>query len=216
MPGCEIDHIVVAAASLEEGVRFVRERLGCDIPRGGRHPYMGTHNSLMRLGSVSFFEVISIDPDAAKPNWPRWFELDEPEMQAQLATSPRLVTWVVRVPDIEARARASTVALGPILPLNRDALTWRLTVPEDGRRPGNGVLPHLIAWDHGARPWERMAECGCRLEQLKLRHPNPDAIGAALRSIGAEGLTTVEVEYADEPGLTARIRLVSGEIVELE
>ncbi|MEE8364674.1 MAG: VOC family protein [Gammaproteobacteria bacterium] len=43
--------MVIAADSLEQGVDYVRSTLGVDIPRGGVHQTMGTHNHLMQLGN---------------------------------------------------------------------------------------------------------------------------------------------------------------------
>src|SRR4051794_22010223 len=93
-----LDHITVAAQTLEQGVEHVRQCLGVVVPPGGQHPLMGTHNCLMRLGDDLFLEIIAPDPDAS-PQRTRWFELDDPGMRGRLSRSPQLVTWVVRVPD---------------------------------------------------------------------------------------------------------------------
>lgn len=92
MTACELDHIVVAAASLKQGVDYIRERLGVEIPAGGKHALMGTHNHLMRLGGTCFLEVIAVDPQAPRPERTRWYTLDDPALQAQLSQSPRIVT----------------------------------------------------------------------------------------------------------------------------
>ena len=60
-----IDHLVIAAETLEQGAEYVLKMLGVDIPFGGVHPKMGTHNLLMQLGNTLFLEVIAINPDAA-------------------------------------------------------------------------------------------------------------------------------------------------------
>jgi glyoxalase-like protein len=215
MSRCELDHIIIGAASLAEGVRFIQERLGVTIPPGGKHPDMGTHNHLMRLGERAFLEVISIDPDAPAPGRPRWFELDRPAMQARLAEGPQLVSWVIRSPDVVATAQASAFAVGEVTALRRDALTWRLTVPEDGSIPGEGVMPHVIEWDGGARPWERMADRGCQLEALVITHPQPELAWAGLCSLCAKGIDGVHVKQGEAPGLAAQIRTPTGEIVML-
>ena len=49
------DQMAMGALTLGEGKRFVNERLGVDVPFGGTHPLMGTHNCLTRLGGDSFF-----------------------------------------------------------------------------------------------------------------------------------------------------------------
>jgi len=212
---CVLDHIVIGAASLAEGVAYVRDKLGVAIPPGGKHALMSTHNHLMRLGEGAFLEVISIDPDAPAVARPRWFEMDQPAMRARLANGPGLITWVIRSPDIEATVKAAPEPVGAITAASRDALSWRITLPHDGRIPGDGVLPHVIQWDDGARPWERMAERGCRLEALALGHPQPERIAAALRALGADQIEGVRVTEAATPVLTARILTPSGAVATL-
>ncbi|MEO7742546.1 MAG: VOC family protein [Usitatibacter sp.] len=46
----ELDHLVIAAATLEEGVRYVEAQLGVTMGPGGKHATMGTHNRLLSLG----------------------------------------------------------------------------------------------------------------------------------------------------------------------
>jgi len=53
-----LDHLTVAALTLEQGVEHVRRCLGVVVPSGGAHPLMGTHSSLMRLGEAVFLEII--------------------------------------------------------------------------------------------------------------------------------------------------------------
>jgi hypothetical protein len=53
----ELDHIVVAAATLEDGEAFIAARTGATPQRGGKHVTMGTHNSLLRLGERTDLEI---------------------------------------------------------------------------------------------------------------------------------------------------------------
>jgi hypothetical protein len=212
MPSCELDHIAIGAATLEEGVRFIRDRLGVTIPPGGKHPLMGTHNHLMRLGASSFLEVIAIDPAAPAPSRPRWFGLDDPAQQARLRDSPRLVSWVLRTDDIERAAGGCAVPLGDVLRVTRGDLSWRLTVPADGNTPDGGTIPHLIQWDGGVRPWETMADLGCSLESLTLRCPDPVEFRGVLQSLGADVFDFIQIEQSTEPALSARIR-IGGSVV---
>lgn len=205
MPRCELDHIVIGAATLADGVRFIREKLGVEIPPGGKHPLMSTHNHLMRLGDNAFLEVISIDPDAPPPSRPRWFNLDDPAMRARLVERPRVIAWVIRSPDIAATVEAAAYPPGEITAATRDALSWRLTIGADGAIPGDGVLPHIIEWDGGARPWERMADRGCRLEALIISHPEPESVSMRLRSVGADEIGGLQVKAGGAPGLQLRI-----------
>src|SRR3981189_2018524 len=72
-----LDHLVIVAPSLEPGGAHVREQIGMDRQAGGKHPEMGTHNLLLRLGDGVFLEVIAVDPAAGTPAGPRWFGLDD-------------------------------------------------------------------------------------------------------------------------------------------
>ena len=62
-----LDHLVVAAADLEEGTRWVEERLGVGLEAGGRHTLFGTHNRVLSLGPDCYLEVIAVDPEAPPP-----------------------------------------------------------------------------------------------------------------------------------------------------
>jgi len=210
-----LDHIVIAAQSLDAGVRFIREKLDVDIPPGGRHESMGTHNHVMRLGRSSFLEVIAIDPAGRNPDRPRWYGLDDPAMRARLRGGPSLISWVVRTPDIVAAVDAAAIPLGTITPVSRGALSWRLTVPDDGHMPGGGTIPHLIEWDEDLRPWESMADLGCSLAALTLADPDGDWLSDVLRSLGAEALPFVKVLEGGPPRLSAKIVTPSGRIAQI-
>jgi hypothetical protein len=216
LAACELDHIVVGAASLEAGARYIREKLEVDIPRGGKHARMGTHNCVMALGAGTYLEVIAIDPEAPAPERPRWYALDDPSMRALLEVGPRVITWVVRVADIIGAVKSAPVSLGAVEPFTRGELAWRLTVPEDGRLPGGGVIPHAIEWDRGLRPWEAMADPGCRLVELALTSPDTERVAATLSALGCSGCSTiVSLHPGDVPGLVARVTKPSGDIVSL-
>ncbi|HEV7915404.1 MAG TPA: VOC family protein, partial [Albitalea sp.] len=102
-----LDHLVVAARTLDEGVHWCEATFGIAPQAGGRHPSMGTHNRVFSLASSRFpkayLEIIAIDPQAAAPGRVRWFDLDAPALQAQLAEGPQLIHWVMRCDDIDAQ-----------------------------------------------------------------------------------------------------------------
>ena len=45
-----LDHLAVVCRSLEEGTSYVEAVLGVEMSPGGKHPAMGTHNTLCRWG----------------------------------------------------------------------------------------------------------------------------------------------------------------------
>ena len=131
MPGpARLDHLVVAARTLEEGAAWLEGRLGVGLHPGGEHPAFGTHNRLLSLGE-SYLEVIAVNPDAPAPPRPRWFGLDTPQMRERLAHGPALIHWVAAVPGLPDHP--------DVLALSRGENRWRLTVPASGELPGGGV-----------------------------------------------------------------------------
>src|SRR3954451_12396464 len=90
MAPAEIDHLVIAAASLAEGVAWCEATLGVTPAAGGAHPLMGTHNRLLNIASDAFprayAEIIAIEPGKApsRPKTRRWFDLDDAALQAAL------------------------------------------------------------------------------------------------------------------------------------
>ena len=53
VPTAMLDHLVVAADTLDQGAAYVRDRLGVSPAGGGTHVAMGTHNRVLKLGRGS-------------------------------------------------------------------------------------------------------------------------------------------------------------------
>jgi hypothetical protein len=168
---------------------------------------MGTHNALLGLGPRFYLEVIAVDPAGAAPARPRWFDLDEPRMKAALAEGPQLIHWAVRTADI-ASAVKRLPDLGVVTPMARDTWSWRITIPDDGHRPGRGLVPTLIQWSGDKHPADRMPDSGRRLTLLAGEHPEPAAIRAQIAALGLS--ETLKVTYAKSPRLAAMIRTPRG------
>jgi hypothetical protein len=212
-----LDHLVVGAATLEQGVAWCESTFGVTPGPGGRHAFMGTHNRLLRLVGDppltlpdAYFEIMAVDPQAPPPARPRWFGLDRPEVQAALAQAPRLLHWVVRTDDPEAlRSRWAWLGLdpGPVESAERATphgpLRWRITIPPDGIPPGDGCVPALIAWA-GPHPAARLDPDAClRLVDLRwscpARLPGRLRVGAAL-DLPAEGAGVLSADLAGPRG----------------
>jgi hypothetical protein len=209
-----LDHLVVAARTLDEGAAWLQARLGVPLAAGGRHETMGTHNRLLSLGPGRYLEVIAVDPEAGAPPRPRWFELDAPAMRERLARSPALIHWVARTDDIGHAIEATASGHCEVLAATRGDFRWRIGVPPSGSLAQDGVVPTMIQWDGGGHPSERLPDAGCRLEALVLRHRDAPATLHMLRLAGLDAAEPVEAEAAGH-GLRARIRTPKG-IVELE
>ncbi len=186
-----LDHIVIAARSLEQGAEYVRARLGVSAPMGGCHDKMGTHNLLMQLGSA-YLEVIAIDPAAAAPpSYPRWFGLDDPQVKARAAQAPFLLTWVVGVPDLDAAIASCSYDVGKPVAMARGVLRWRIALKDDGALAAGGLAPLLIEWPPGPHPSAQMADLGCALDRLELITAQPADVAAQLASVGADHLAQI-------------------------
>lgn len=206
MSSC-IDHLIITAPSLEAGAAFVRQTLGVAPGPGGKHPRMGTHNLLLRLGEGLFLEVIAIDPDAPGPARARWFGLDRLRPDSQ----PSLAGWVARTDDIRGAAAASTEDLGKIEPMTRGALDWHITIPDDGELPLGGAAPALIEWHAPVHPATTLQDHGLSLVRLEIFHPEPERISRLLRAIDFNGAVSVfPTPTSKSPYLIAQIETAHG------
>ncbi len=203
-----LDHLVIAAVTLADGIDNLATMMGVTPVPGGKHATMGTHNALLRLGGETYLEIIAIDPDAPKPPWPRWFGLDDIALQAELTERPRLVGWVARTNDIEAAAAAAPLPLGTVQPMQRGDYRWRITIPDDGARPGKGLVPMLIQWDVPTHPAEQLPKSNVTLAQLAGTHPEPAPLRAALTALGLEGV--ISISYDRDTRFAAMLRTPRG------
>lgn len=203
----EIDHLVVACADLDQGSAWARQTLGVEPVAGGQHATMGTHNRLLKLGPRVYLELIAIDPAAPRPAQPRWFDLDNAELQARIAQSPQLVTWVAATDDLYA-ALAAVPMLGEAVPFTRGDYAWRFALTEGGRLNFGGVLPHAIEW-RSAHPAERLPASDCALLALELAHPAASSIVPLFRALKLMGPVQIS---AGPRLLRARLATPRGEI----
>jgi len=210
VPRATLDHLVVAAESLEQGEDHLESLLGVRPRRGGKHAAMGTHNSVLRLGDRSYLELIAIDPDGIRPDRPRWFDLDRPSMRASLALGPRLIHWVARCADIEASRQISPDEHGRVYPMTRGPYSWRITIPDDGHLPGGGLIPTLIQWAGEKHPVDALADDRIGLVTMAGAHPEPATIRAALGNLGVADM--LKVTYAVTPRLAAMLRTPRGTV----
>ena len=66
-PAATLDHLVVAATTLADGIEYIAEITGVTPQPGGKHAAMGTHNALVRLSARTYLEIIAIDPWGPAP-----------------------------------------------------------------------------------------------------------------------------------------------------
>ena len=201
----QIDHLVVMAASLDEGVQWCEDTLGITPGPGGEHEKYGTHNRLFKIASpqfpLAYFEIIAINPLAVIPKRaqvPRWFDMDNPTLQKAVTQGPRLVHFVSSTEDVKAARhvlRTQGIERGQVVHASRKSskgtLNWQITVREDGERLFNGCLPTLIQWGKPdatdplrLHPRNSLPRSGVTLQSLTVSHPSGAKLQAAFDAIG--------------------------------
>ena len=228
----QIDHLVVAAHTLEQGVQWCEATLGITPEAGGEHSQFGTHNKLFKIATpahpLAYFEIIAINPGAkgpANPNAKRWFDLDNPELRAAVAQEPRLVHFLAGTDEmLPARIALKGLGIdrGPAMPASRHSrkgvLHWQITVREDGYRLFEGCLPTLIQWGKPddaeplrLHPRNSLPRSRVSLDSIAVSHPSAAKLQAAYESIGLEGITI----EAGEANLVANLQTPKG-LVQLQ
>ena len=211
-----IDHLVIGADDLAQGIAYVKECLGVDMPYGGLHVKMGTHNHLMQLGDNVFLEVIAINPGTEPPENPRWYGLDDPFVRRQIKAQPALLTWVVNTKNIDEFLQQANFSFGKAELISRGNLSWYFGLPDDGRLLAGGMLPYVIEWQTDLHSSTNMADVGCRFQGLEIYHPHPSWLQSVLASICAEDHVKIYalpknrapylVAYIDTPQGTKELR----------
>jgi len=212
----QIDHLVVAATSLEQGVQWCEAVFGITPALGGEHALFGTHNRLFKIAtpkfSMAYFEIIAINPEAVRPKKTttlhphRWFDLDNPELQKSISKEPRLIHFVASTPDIKAARmalRMEGIDRGPVIhaerQTNKGILHWQISVRADGQRLFDGALPTLIQWGKPdateplrLHPRNTLPRSGVTLQSIDITHPSAEKLQAAYASIGLNGISISE------------------------
>ncbi|WP_396436556.1 VOC family protein [Limnohabitans sp.] len=201
----QIDHLVVMAASLDQGVQWCEATLGISPGPGGEHEKYGTHNRLFKIASpqfpLAYFEIIAINPEAVIPKRaqvPRWFDMDDAAVQKAVAQGPRLIHFVSSTEDVKSARhllRTQGIERGQVVQASRKSrkgtLNWQITVREDGERLFNGCLPTLIQWGKPEatdplrlHPRNSLPRSGVTLQGLTVSHPSGAKLQAAFDAIG--------------------------------
>jgi hypothetical protein len=219
-----VDHLVVGAASLEQGVAWAEATLGVVPGPGGEHALMATHNRLLRIATVdhprSYLEILAIQPGRTPQRARRWFDLDAETVRDTLERSgPRLLHFVARVDDVRqavAALAACGIERGEVVRASRmtprGLLEWQITLRADGQRLFGGALPTLIEWG-AVHPAAAMPESGVTLQSLAVRHPQAALLRQAAAAISLQDVAIQDGEASVRATLDTprgRVKLESG------
>jgi hypothetical protein len=199
----KLDHIVVAALTLEQGMKYVKDSLGSEPYGGGRHLQQGTHNKIMRLGDEVYLEIIA--PDPASDIKPTWFGLADDRVLESLEETPRLLTYVAQTDKLSTLLRETQYPL-EAKPAQRGTLRWTFGFSKDGKLLADGLLPNIIQWESDHPAWT-MKDSGCHLVRLQGVHPDVANIQQTLQGIGFSDIT---LQYGETAKLRAVIKTLDG------
>lgn len=215
-----VDHLVIAASTLQDGLAWCESTLGITPGPGGAHPLMGTHNRLFSIATAqyptAYLEIIAIHSGAACSRLrceKRWFDLDNENVQLSLKQSgPQLIHFVASTPHakpaIDALARQG-IDRGELIAASRmtanGLLSWQITVRADGQRLMCGTLPTLIEWGD-VHPTQHMTASGVTLQSLTATQPDTDQLLAAYAAINLQGVSILQ----GKAHLTATLRTPRG------
>jgi len=206
----QIDHLVILAQTLDQGVAWCEATLGVTPSPGGEHAQFGTHNRLIKIATpkfpLAYLEIIAINPEAKSPGDTRarrWFDMDDAALQAAVCVVPQLVHFVAQTDELQAgrtALKALGIDRGPALQTSRHSrkglLQWQITVREDGQRLFDGALPSLIQWGKPAEaeplrlhPRNSLPRSGVTLQSVAVSHPTAAKLQAAYEAIGLSGVT---------------------------
>lgn len=194
-----LDHVLLGASDLDQGIAFVEKGTGVRAAAGGSHPGAGTRNALLSLGTRRYLEIIAPDPkQSAQPN----------ALHSNLAAlaEPRLIGWASHTGDVAAVAKrlaaAGIAADGPndgsrVRPDGK-TLRWKTLRLKNDR---GGLLPFFIEWSRDTVHPSVDAPQGVRLNMLVMEDPNANELREVFRKLGI----LAPVHQAEKARLILRI-----------
>ena len=200
----DLDHLILGARDLDQGIRWVEKLTGVRAASGGVHPGRGTQNALLALGPRCYLEVLAPDPHQPSLAW-----------YGEITTliEPRLIAWAVHTNDLAKLAGLATSAGFPVdgpaegsrSRPDGKLLRWKLLRLQHNPE---GLLPFFIEWHAESVHPSMDAPVGCRLASFHLQSPDPVPLTRACQTLGVD----VAVEVGPTARLCACITGPSGEV----
>ena len=198
----QLDHIVVAIRSLDEGIAQFETLTGVKPGVGGRHPGRGTENALVSLGGGAYLEIIAPQRGAAlSPQ-------DQPMLGLERLT---IIDWAVSVPEVDgaiAALKSAGFGASPAQPGARltpagERLDWTTF----GLRDADiDAAPFFIRWSPNTRHPSVTAPGGCSLDTLVVRDPAAEKLTTALTALDVSHVRIAPGSLRIEAALTCGSR----------
>ena len=170
-----VDHLVVGAADLASGMRWIEDRIGVAPIAGGAHEGLGTHNALVGLGD-RYLEVLAPDPEQPTATSP----LVE---QLRALPTPELLTIAVATSGLSDPIPMSRLRPDGVL------LEWQLQ--------STSTPLFFIDWQDTPRP--AGLPDGGRITALTVTTPEPDQLRDVEGVDVREGLWRVDASINGTP-----------------
>lgn len=178
-----LDHLIWAAADLDQGIDHLEALSGVRAAVGGRHPGFGTRNALAGLGPGLYLEILAPDPGQDRTG-------TLGALVAGLA-APSLIGWSACGDDLDglaARLPAAGLATPGRIAMTRtrpDGLRLDWSILGIGGHDFGALIPFLIDWQACPHPADS-APAGLRLDRFSLKAPDPLAVASACARLGID------------------------------
>ncbi len=186
--GEALDHLLIGAPTLEEGIAWLREKTGVQAAVGGSHPGLGTWNALASLGPRQYIEIIA--PDPAQPGVPTFYAPSLRDLK-----TPRVAAWAAAATSLASRFGTNlppgfvceTPRSGSRVRPDGTRLAWTLAFPRlIARGTLGGVLPFFIDWAATEHHPGQTSSPGLTLRGFAIEHPEPGDVLDGLRALGLD------------------------------
>jgi hypothetical protein len=178
-PAAHIDHIILGSNDLDHAIDAFTRLTGVTPVRGGRHPGRGTANALVSLGDGHYLEILG-PASTARDSVPE-------DLAGLDSLTP--FGWALGTDDLQAligRVRGAGFTVSDTMPGSRrrpdgSMLTWHTAFVSG---PDLVLAPFFIQWGEGTAHPSTTSPSGCRLADLELRDPTPQALQKLFQTVG--------------------------------
>jgi len=206
----QIDHVIWAVPSLEEGVDFFRRMSGVDPAVGGVHPGRGTRNSLVSAGRNTYLEIIAPDP-SQMPLDPDEYPVQAFAHEISGMEGPEVDMFAFSSSDLEAVAEKgrelglTVVGPTPGERMTSDGVLIRWSHVDFIDHGFGQFLPFALNWLDSPHP-STTSPKGVVMEGITVEHPRAEALRRIYVALGVPA----EVVFAEEPRIIVRMRSDNG------